>query len=258
MAVDEILSRSVEAGGLPFLRFYEWKPGSLSLGRFQHPEWGLTPESQSVPRVRRMTGGGAIWHETELTYSLGCRTEHLPVTGVKASFELLSGFLLDTWKSWDWPAAWAKDTAIDPKSLGVPTAACFAGHEAYDILVGGKKLGGNAQSRSRTTIFQHGSIPIRLDFETLKTLFLKDFLPPRQQVTSLSEQGWTGSSAELIRVLQAAFVQRTSAQWKPSELSPDEQAEAEILVTEKHSSSFWLEKGNGSVRVQGPAMPTTH
>lgn len=154
MALDEALAESVRAGGLPFLRFYEWEPYTLSLGRFQNPS-GLAEAAVLVPRVRRPTGGGGIWHADELTYSLGCRQDDLPVTGVKASFELLSGFLLDTWNNLGWAAKFAKDSATGFE-LGAVTVACFAGQEEYDVTVGGKKLGETRRdatgSRSSSTV----------------------------------------------------------------------------------------------------------
>ena len=246
MALDEALAESVRAGAAPFLRFYEWEPAALSLGRFQNPA-GLTEAARQVPRVRRPTGGGGIWHADELTYSLGCRQDDLAVTGVKASFELLSGFLLDAWNSLGWPARFAKDTDT-VLELGAVTAACFAGHEEYDVTVRGKKLGGNAQRRDRHTIFQHGSIPRKLDWSVLDALFHPEDRPSPQAVTDLAECGWTGSASALIPFLTAAFEKRLGAAMEAAEPSVAETGRARVLAAERFGQEAWTENGGGTLR----------
>lgn len=246
MAVDEALAESVRAGGAPFLRFYEWSPYALSLGRFQNPA-GLSDAAARLPRVRRPTGGGGIWHADELTYSLGCRQDDLPVTGVKASFELLSGFLLNTWNALGWGARFAKDVNPDAP-LGTVTAACFAGQEEYDVLIRGKKLGGNAQRRDRHTIFQHGSIPRRLDWPMLDRLFHPEDRPSREAVTDLAECGWAGSSAELIPLLVQAFRTGLGVATETSGLSDSETERVRVLARERFGNPDWTETGGGVLR----------
>lgn len=246
MALDEALADSVRDGGLPFLRFYEWQPAALSLGRFQNPS-GLTEYAARVPTVRRPTGGGGIWHADELTYSLGCRQDDLGVSGVKASFELLSGFLLDAWNTLGWAASFAKD-AQPETALGTVTASCFAGQEEYDIIVRGKKLGGNAQRRDRHTIFQHGSLPRKLDWSVLELLFHPEDRPHREAVTDLEECGWEKSVSELVPVLISAFQARLGVATKASSPSADERSHAALLVEERYGDVQWTETGGGSLR----------
>lgn len=247
MALDEALSESVRAGGLPFLRFYFWEPGTLSLGRFQNPSDGFSKQAGHVPRVRRPTGGGGIWHENELTYSLACLQDDLGARGVKASFEVLCGFLLDTWNTLGWGAAFARDSpAIG--GLGVFTPACFAGHEEYDILVGGKKLGGNAQRRDRETIFQHGSLPLKLNWNTLEDLFLPGFRPEPDQVTDLSSCGWNATAQELIPLLTEAFRSRLDIELRQSVVSAEEAARTEHWIRERYGNQAWTLTGLGSLR----------
>lgn len=248
MAVDQALAESVAAGGAPFLRFYAWDPGTLSLGRFQHPRDGLGAAAATVPRVRRLTGGGAIWHEQELTYSLGCAPGDLPDRGVKASFELLCGFLLDAWRGLGWKARFAKDAPASGEALGRYTPACFAGHEAYDILVDDRKLGGNAQRRERTQIFQHGSLPLVLDHGRLDALFLPGFRPDPDQVTDLRRCGWSGSVAGLEELLVRAFAERLDVELVPSELSPAEKERSRACQRGRYADTGWTEDGGGSLR----------
>lgn len=247
MALDEALAESVRAGGLPFLRFYTWAPSTLSLGRFQNQETGLSSEARALPRVRRSTGGGAIWHDNELTYSLGCTQDDVGCTGVKASFEKLCGFLLDTWNGLGWDARFAKD-ARQTSSLGNFTPACFAGQEEYDILVGGKKLGGNAQRRDKGSIFQHGSVPVCLDREALERIFLPGFRPEAGSTTDLRANGWARPVSELTPLLVAAFQTRLSNSWTSEGPDDREWERAEVLVQERFGADGWTETGGGSLR----------
>lgn len=248
MAWDEalFLSEASRPEGTPVLRFYTWQPSTLSLGRFQNPEAGLNPNRPSVPVVRRTTGGGAIWHDRELTYSLACHQEHLAVTGVKASFELLCGFILKTWQAWGWSAGFARDT--DPQGRwGEVTAACFAGTEEYDILVDGKKLGGNAQRRQGKAIFQHGSLPLDLNWETLRQLFRPEDCPSPEHVTDVFHQGWSGTPRELADVLAEQFCRHLGVDaelWEPG--AAEQHLFEESL--EKYRDPEWTLRGYGAVR----------
>jgi lipoate-protein ligase A len=247
MALDEALAETVRAGGAPFLRFYFWEPAALSLGRFQNLQTGLSTEAATVPRVRRPTGGGGIWHADELTYSLGCRQDDLNTTGVKASFEILCGFLVDAWRSLGWDAGFAKDV-FRAGELGGFTPACFAGQEEYDILVAGKKLGGNAQRRERTTIFQHGSLPRVLDHSVLERLFLPGFRPDPASTTDLKSCGWRGTSPELIPVLAEAFRSRLDVELTEALPTAEEHRRAEALRQERFADPEWTQNGPGRLR----------
>ena len=247
MALDEALADTVRAGGPPFLRFYFWNPGTLSLGRFQNLESGLSPAARSVPLVRRPTGGGGIWHENELTYSLSCTQDDLDVKGVKASFERLCGFLVDAWTSLEWNACFAKDRASEGP-LGAFAPACFAGQEEYDVLVDGKKLGGNAQRRDRATIFQHGSLPLVLDHPTLARLFLPGFRPDPAATTDLASCGWKGSGSDLIPLLSEAFQRRLGVVWEVSSPTEEELLRAVNWEVQKFANPAWTQTGGGRLR----------
>jgi len=248
MALDEALAETVRDGGPPFLRFYFWEPGTLSLGRFQNPWDGFSVGARSVPRVRRPTGGGGIWHADELTYSLACSQADLDVKGVKPSFEKLCGFLLDTWNRLGWNARFAKDVQEIPGTMGTYTPACFAGQEEYDIVIDGKKLGGNAQRRERSSIFQHGSLPLAIDWTTLNRLFLPGFQPDPSATTDLKSCGWTASGGELIPLLADAFRDRMDVEWKVDQPSEAELFRTEALVKERYGAPLWTETGGGNLR----------
>lgn len=166
MATDEaLLDWFVPGRSAPVFRLYQWSPPALSLGRFQKAEEVLNVErcaATGIPVVKRITGGGVIYHGAELTYSLVCSPEHvLPAASLKDSFRVLTSFLLRFYEKLGLDATYAVDhPSVMNETLGIRTAFCFAGRESYDILVDGRKIGGNAQRRLRNVIFQHGSIPL--------------------------------------------------------------------------------------------------
>lgn len=166
MALDEAILSSFDPGSsTPVFRLYGWNPAAFSIGRFQDAGQSLDfrkCRDSGVAAVRRMTAGGIIYHGDEITYSVVCAPEHIPeVRSIKESFRKLCGFLLLAYRELGLDAGFAADRNACGKKLGERTAFCFAGREEYDIVVNGRKIGGNAQRRKRDVIFQHGSIPLR-------------------------------------------------------------------------------------------------
>ena len=114
MAIDEaLLANFTPETSTPVLRLYGWSPPALSLGRFQKAAEVLDLDrcrEAGVPIVRRITGGGVIYHAEELTYSLVCSPSHLPAaTSIKESFRLLTSFLLAFYRSLGLAAEYAVD-----------------------------------------------------------------------------------------------------------------------------------------------------
>jgi lipoate-protein ligase A len=162
MAVDEAIAQSCRAGtGGPTLRFYAWDRPSISLGYFQRAEDVVDLDrcrDAGVPVVTRTTGGGAVYHDQEVTYSLAAPSPHphFPPT--------ISGTF----------ASVARALAAGLAELGVtvdvrtadrvgPTAArraplCFDSTSRHEITLDGRKLIGSAQRRWKTAFLQHGSI----------------------------------------------------------------------------------------------------
>jgi len=235
MAVDAaLLDRFDAETSPPVFRIYGWDPPALSLGRFQDAAATLDLErcrSRGVPVVRRITGGGAVYHADELTYAIVCAPRHLPGSGlpVKESFRNLNRFLLDFYRALGLPAAYAVDL---PGALPVPSAPaafCFAGREGFDILAYGRKLGGNAQRRTRNAIFQHGSIPLWDRAETGLGFLREKPAEARLSVGSLRTLGIDLPEAELKRRLAAAFCGALGATLVPSELTAPERDRARTL-----------------------------
>ena len=248
MAIDEALLRSFDPeSSLPVLRLYGWNPPALSLGRFQKASEVLDLEccrADGVAIVRRVTGGGVIYHADELTYSLVCAPGQIPpASSIKDSFRVLTGFLLSFYRSLGIDAAYATDAAPEGTRLGERTAFCFAGKESFDIIAGGRKIGGNAQRRLKGTIFQHGSIPLQNRAATGLS-YMRDQAPEHAAGTaSLAEYGVTSRRETLLHGLAAAFCDYFVVELKEDSLAEPEQNDRDKLMTNKYNADSWNLEG---------------
>lgn len=248
MAIDESLLSSFNPGASdPILRIYGWNPPSLSLGRFQKPQEVIDLDrcrADSLPVIRRVSGGGVIYHADELTYSIVCSPEELPSAAtVRESFRTLTGFLIDFYQTLGLAAAYAQDTVSDVECLGTRTAFCFAGKESFDILIDGKKIGGNAQRRHKNKIFQHGSIPI-VNRAVQGLEYMIDRSPEYAQgTTSLQDCGVAVDKIMLKSALLEAFKRRMGVDLLVCRLSCDEQQLAEQLRANKYATDRWNLQG---------------
>ncbi len=243
MAIDEALLSSFDPNGsLPVLRLYCWTPATLSLGRFQNAEQVLDLDrchAAGVPVVRRITGGGVIYHAAELTYSLVCTPHHLPpAASIKESFRILTSFLLSLYRQLGLDASYAVDRLPPGTVLGERTPFCFAGKESYDILIGGRKIGGNAQRRLKNAIFQHGSIPL-MNMTDVGVRFLKETpVGVKEGTTSLGEEGIRLEEGSLKDMLQAAFRENLGGTLETGTVSSrEEDVAGELLV--KYRGAAW-------------------
>jgi lipoate-protein ligase A len=168
MNFDESMLNSFAAEKSQYIfRLYGWSPPAISLGRFQNGAAVLNIEKcaqDNVSVVRRITGGGAIFHDNELTYSIVCSQKALGPASVKDTYKKITGFLISAYKKLGLDARFACELKHG-QIFGGKTDFCFSGTEEYDILINSKKIGGNAQTRKRDIIFQHGSIPLSFDIE---------------------------------------------------------------------------------------------
>jgi lipoate-protein ligase A len=244
MAIDEALLRSFDpVTSLPVLRLYGWNPPALSLGRFQKAAEVLDLErcrADGVAVVRRVTGGGVIYHADELTYSLACSPSQIATTSsIKDSFRVLTGFLLSFYRTLGLDAAYAIDVVPEGTRLGERTAFCFAGTESFDILAGGRKIGGNAQRRLKGVIFQHGSIP--LCNRVAKGLsYMREKTPEHVEGTaSLAEYGVSEDSNSLQRKLICAFSDYFAVELGNDVLTEREQTDINELLLSKYSTEQW-------------------
>jgi lipoate-protein ligase A len=248
MAVDEVLLNTFVSGiSDPVIRTYGWSPPSLSLGRFQNAYESLDLERcrrDSVSVIRRISGGGAIYHTDELTYSLVCSVDHLPTgLSVKESFRLLNGFLLEFYSRLGLSAVYATDSTPNAAQFGVRTPFCFAGKESFDILIHGRKIGGNAQRRFKNVIFQHGSIPI-INRAQRGLGYMIDCSPAyAADCVSLVECGVSAQTTALKSLLLEAFRHHMGAETTMSTLTSDEHQGTHTLIKTKYDTVHWNLRG---------------
>ncbi len=156
MAVDEALLESARQHHLTAVRFYRWNEPTLSLGYFQKqlPE-NLPAELTPLPRVRRLSGGGAILHHHEWTYSCVLSPEHPLASEPVRLYELVHQEII-TWLGEQSVLANLRGTV----SLGQceEPFLCFGREDPRDIVHDGKKIVGSAQRRRRGAVLQHGSL----------------------------------------------------------------------------------------------------
>jgi lipoate-protein ligase A len=152
MAVDGAL---VHHATTPTLRLYGWDPPAVSLGRFQPGRAALEGLlNAGLPVVRRMTGGGAIVHWHELTYSVTLPDEHpLVRCSTRESYAALHAPIKEALAALGVDASARQDPCDSPDPV-----LCFHRVTALDLVVGELKLVGSAQRRTRGRVLQHGSI----------------------------------------------------------------------------------------------------
>ncbi|HEX9097479.1 MAG TPA: biotin/lipoate A/B protein ligase family protein [Candidatus Dormibacteraeota bacterium] len=246
MAVDEVLLDGVAAGSAPpTIRFYQWAPPCLSLGYFQAFEVvdAAGCRNLGVDVVRRPTGGRAILHDRELTYSVALPLRLLgDGGGVLTSYHRFSLALERGLRRLGVPVLLAPATAAQSGPDHGPV--CFDRPSAHEILLGGRKLVGSAQMRRATGILQHGSILIepRID-RLLACLRLPDVSVDGIEggVAGLAEVG-DFEPAAIAVALAEALVEEFGATLVQSPLRPDERRAAEGVAASKYQTVEWTER----------------
>lgn len=240
MAIDEAVLEHIAAGKSPAtLRFYGWSPPAISIGYFQSLEEEVDLEAckkYGVDYVRRITGGGAVLHEHEITYSI-----HIPESaglvpaGILESYGKICGGIL-------------KGLAhIGLEAKFVPLNDIVLDHKGTL-----RKISGNAQTRKKGVILQHGTILIKVDVEKMFSLLkvpsekLKGKLieDVKQRVTSISDVlGREISFEEMLEVLKKGFTEEFSGiEFTGGELNESEKSLAEKLMQEKYGADLWNRK----------------
>ena len=227
MGIDEAVCEGVGKGtSPPTIRFYGWRPSAVSIGCFQ----SLAEEVDyheclklGIDVVRRRTGGGAVYHdeEGEITYSV-IAPEKLMPRDIDAAYREVCGWII---KALDILAVEARFSPVN------------------DIMVGGKKISGSAQTRRGGVFLQHGTLLLDLDAATMfkvlkvsKAKAGKEGVSPRTRVTSLREFGITYREQILVP-LRDSFTR--DKDWEEGTWSDEELHRASQLADKRYSSQEW-------------------
>lgn len=247
MALDEALLNWHRRGEIPpTLRFYGWTNPSLSVGRFQQVESQI--DLDAVHRyqcdfVRRLTGGSAVLHDDELTYSIVVTEDHpdIPKT-VPEAYHVLTKGIMEGYRNLGIEAEYAYPTKRATKKDR--SSVCFEQVTYYEMTVDGKKLSGNAQTRKDGILLQHGSIPMHIDEEMLFDLFLFPSEEVRKQkqaafvdkaiaINQITNQQHTYE--QLTRAFYDGFAKGLNVQFTPLTLTATQWDEVHQLAQTKYA-----------------------
>jgi lipoate-protein ligase A len=246
MAIDEaILIHHIKDEVPPTLRVFNWEQPSITLGRFQSIEREIDVEScksNGIALVRRPTGGRAVYHRDEFTYSIVIGKRYGIPSGVVAAYAYLSQGLLAALAQLGVSAE-----ISDERVKQHPSAACFASSTQADLTSGGFKLVGSAQVWREESLLQQGSLP--LDDRASEFFHLLRFPSEEERLTALEHYNekttplhtfvpnadWD-TVADAFRAGFSSFLQTA---FTPGELTAAEWNTAHELVAEKYSKLEW-------------------
>ena len=229
MAVDEVLLETAAQCGDSTLRFYRWSEPTLSLGYFQEYADRVTHfYSRQAVVVRRLTGGGAILHDHELTYSLSAPAGHPWVRERDRLYATIHAALIDALDAMGVRAVLCKPAAART-GPGEPLL-CFQRRALGDVLIGAAKVAGSAQRRRRGAVLQHGSV-----------LLARSAAAP--ELDGLSElTGRPIDADELLAAWLPLLQQRLAADWQRGGLSAQQRTEALLLSANRYAAASWTER----------------
>jgi lipoate---protein ligase len=232
MGLDEAILGSVSAKlRLPTLRLYGWKPAAISIGYFQGARDEVDVGAcrlQGVDLVRRVTGGGAVFHADEVTYSIVVPEGHALAPGsILESYGLICAGVV----------AGLKNLGLDAEFAPI-----------NDLVCGGRKISGNAQTRRLGCLLQHGTILLKVDVDRMFSLLKvpkekalgRMISDAKARVTSLEEKlGRTVGFDEVREALASGFASALGLDLMPETPAADELALAQKLAAEKFSTEAW-------------------
>ena len=251
MALDEAVLEHIGRGeSLPTLRLYAWDPPCLSLGHAQpFADVDVTRLKQrGWEVVRRATGGRAILHTDELTYSVIAPSNEPRVEGsVLESYGRLAQALLFAVKKLELPVEMQEGKANEE---GMSNPVCFEVPSTYEITVDGRKLIGSAQARRKEGVLQHGSLPLTGDLTRICQALVFENEAARENASkrllarAATVESALGRAVSWETAAQAfihAFEAQLGLSFERAELSLKEISRAEELVREKYDHPSWTE-----------------
>ena len=234
MAIDEAILLSLKEGKVPpTLRLYRWQPSAVSIGTFQGMKEEVDVQycrENGIDYIRRITGGGAVYHDYngEITYSILLPRGHkLAPEDILESYKILCGGIVS-----------------GLSKLGIESEF----KPINDIISGGKKISGNAQTRRHSCVLQHGTTLLDLDVEVMFSILKvpqekisdKMIADVKERVTSIQDILERDVEVEELRsALEIGFSEALNVDLVKGELTFEEKSTAKRLAEIKYSTDEW-------------------
>ena len=248
MAVDEAIMKARIEDRVPnTLRLYQWSPSAVSIGRFQTLADEIHVDNckkYGVDIVRRITGGGAVYHDQngEITYSIITKTSDLDCKDLDmlSAYQKICSGLNEAVKILGTKAEYRPP---DPK-------------QCPNLTISGKKISGNAQSFKKGILLQHGTFLLDIDHEKMFTFLRVPWAKTLDDVLAVSKRKLTSARQELdsnfsnqeaYRALVKGFEKALNVQFVEEELAEYEQKLSEKYRKEKFVTEGWTFLGKSSV-----------
>lgn len=259
MAVDEAIFQCYLEGLVPpTLRFYGWDPPSLSVGYFQDLAGEVNPANLAAGGfglVRRPTGGRAVLHHHELTYSVVAGATHGLPNNLAESYLYISRAFVAAFQHFGIIAEMHPKTTAEASITG----ACFESPSWYELKVGRRKLVGSAQLRHNGSFLQHGSILLDFSAADLASvlqlpaeLSLDRFTERlHQKVTSFHDLGLIVDPKRLANAIVDGFRNLYQLEFAEQPLLDVEQQMVQNLIAGKYANPDWnYTRGRKSVKFE--------
>lgn len=246
MALDEAIAISVRKGGSPpTLRLYGWDIPSVSIGYSQKISDidSNYCKKKGIPIVRRLTGGRAILHNNEITYSFSTRTDNeLFSKGLRDSYRKISkAFIIFLSKIGLSPEVRLSRNIrySSPITRHSRSTLCFESVSYGEITINNKKITGSAQKRWTDGLLQQGSIPISIDRDEMVKVFRLQSPVVVENIIGLQEIIYHFNKADLENIIKVSFEEAFNTPLITSYPSQEEISLAKELEVRKYLSPQW-------------------
>lgn len=229
MALDEAASEAIASGSaMPTIRFYKWRPSAVSIGCFQSMDDEIDLnrcEELGIDAIRRRTGGGAVYHDNagEITYSVIAPESMFP-SDILESYRVICSWII-----------------ASLKLLGLETSFI----PINDIVLNGKKISGNAQTRRNHVLLQHGTVLYDVDAKRMFSVLrvpdekIRDKLiaSVEERVTSIKKEDALITKERVYDALVKGFT--ADKQWQFGKWSSEELNLAHQLAEIRYKTKEW-------------------
>lgn len=236
MAIDQALLQSASQSGMATLRIYQWHPATLSLGYFQKFEDRLDHEpSVACPLVRRASGGGAILHDHEMTYSIAVPSQDRWASENRNLFDQVHRSLIDCLDQLGVYDCVVVDDEIAAKHAqklnGKQPFLCFERRSPGDVTIANYKVIGSAQRRLDNALLQHGSVLVGESAAAPELPGIKEL-----------KSGSTISIDSLIKAWPPLLSKIMDWQLVEGKITDDEKSEAIKIKADRFANPVWNQK----------------